>query len=135
MMVEAIQVRGMTGRIPPGSFKAYSTVAGPAIVISVFSRVFIVLSSYMSNIHKRIRFVKLHDGPLVPMVHDDQKENRLQFLGENDRARFLKSEVMLICCFQKKKKREEKRKEKTGDLLEGSNGQKKKRAFCQAGKN
>ena len=38
MMVEAIQVRGMTGRIPPGSFIAYSTVAGPAIVISVFSR-------------------------------------------------------------------------------------------------
>ena len=67
--------------------------------------------------------------------HDDQKENRLQFLGENDRARFLKSEVMLICCFRKKKKREEKRKEKTGDLLEGANGQKKKRAFCQAGKN
>ena len=38
MMVEAIQVRGMTGRIPPGSFVCYSTVAGPAIVISVFSR-------------------------------------------------------------------------------------------------
>ena len=38
MMVEAIQVRGMTGRIPPGSFIAYSTVAGPAIVISVLSR-------------------------------------------------------------------------------------------------
>ena len=45
--------------------------------------------------------------------HDDQKENHLQFLGENDRACFLKSEVMLICGFQKKKKREEKRKEKT----------------------
>ena len=64
--------------------------------------------------------------------HDDQKENHLQFLGENDRARFLKSEVMLICCFQKKKK---KRKKKRKDLLEGSNGQKKKKAFCQAGKN
>ena len=47
--------------------------------------------------------------------HDDQKENRLQFLGENDRAHFLKSEVMLICCFQKKKreKKEEKKKLET----------------------
>ena len=66
--------------------------------------------------------------------HDDQKENRLQFLGGNDRACFLKSEVMLICCFQKKKKKK-RRKKKRKDLLEGSNGQKKKRAFCQAWKN
>ena len=45
--------------------------------------------------------------------HDDQKENHLQFLGENDRARFPKNEVMLICCFQKKKKEKKKEKKKT----------------------
>ena len=124
----------MTGRIPPGSFKAYSTVAGPAIVISVFSRVFIVLSSYMSNIHKRIRFVKLHDGPLVPMVHDDQKENRLQFLGENDRARFLKSEVMLICCFQKKKREKKKEKKKLETYSRDLTVKRKKELSVKQGK-